>query len=165
MCLSSSQIEANKGGVRLRPCTVRCVCGFTLVELITVILILGIISVVVLPRFFDRSTFDSRGFHDQLISTIRYAQKAAIAKRRFVCVAITSANVSLTYGTTSACTGGSLPIPPGKTSISVPGGVTVTAASFGFDALGSPVPNTAQSISVGGVATPITVEAETGYVH
>ena len=142
--------------------------GFTMVELITIILILGVISVTAIPRFFERSTFDSRGFYDQVISTLRYAQKAAIAKHRFVCVNIAANNVALRYGADSACAvagiSGTLNIPPGTPSINAPNGVTVTAINFSFDSLGRPNPNTKKSIAVSGSGT-ITVEAETGYVH
>ena len=34
--------------------------GFTIVELIMVIVILGIISAVAVPRYFDRKVFDER---------------------------------------------------------------------------------------------------------
>lgn len=137
--------------------------GFTLVELIVTMLIVGILAVAVLPRFSGRQAFDSRGFYDEVIATLRYAQKAAIAKRRFVCVTLTSSSVSLRYGATGTCADGALLNPSGKASISAPGGVTITAASFSFDSLGQP--SSAQNISVSGYATPITVEAETGYVH
>lgn len=126
------------------------------------IVIVGVLAVTVIPRFFDRMTFDSRSFYDGVIASVRYAQKAAIAKHRYVCVSITASSVSLRYGTTSACVDGSLPIPPGKSSLSVPNGVGVTAANFSFDSLGRP--SAAQSITVNGSGT-ITVEAETGYVH
>jgi len=139
--------------------------GFTLIELVMTIVIVGVLAVTVFPRFFDRLTFDSRSFSDGVIATVRYAQKAAIAKHRFVCVTITSSNVSLKYGTTSACADGSLQIPPGKSSLGVPGGVTVTAASFSFDSLGRPSAPQSILINGGGVAKTITVAAETGYVY
>lgn len=53
--------------------------GFTLVELVTVILLLGILSAVVLPRFFDATDFNSRGFYDEVAGAARYAQKLAVA--------------------------------------------------------------------------------------
>ncbi len=145
--------------------------GFTLVELITIIIIIGIIGVAAIPRFVDRGTFDSQGFHDQVISTLRYAQKAAISQRRFVCVVIANNAVTLTYDATppgaghtvASCPGSPLANPAtGVAPVSTSTGVTVTAATFNFDALGRP--SAPQSITVNGNA-PITVEAETGYVH
>ena len=142
--------------------------GFTLVELVTVVVILGIIAVVAVPRFFDRGTYDSREFHDQVISTLRYAQKAAIAQRRFVCIVIQGNVVTLTYDATppsathtSAACGPALTNPAG--AVSAPSGVTVSNASFSFDALGSTaVP---QFIAIKNYSPDITVEMGTGYVH
>jgi MSHA pilin protein MshC len=160
--------------------------GFTLTELITIIVILGIISAVAVPRFFDRNVFESRGFYDQVISTLRYAQKAAIAQHRFVCVAITTVQtITLTQGSTAAC-GGALGSPTGEASFTVSSdNVSITAPAVGdfisFDCLGRPrtVGNVAASCAPGNVvgvlavnstlqvqdAPAITIEAETGYVH
>jgi len=139
--------------------------GFTLVELIAVIVILGIIAIVAIPRFFDRNTFDSRSFYDQVISTLRYAQKAAIAQHSFVCVGYATNSITLTYGATAAC-GSNLTSPTGQTpyTIVASNGVTLSGgATFSFDALGRP--SASQSIAVSGYSSAIKVEAETGYVH
>jgi MSHA pilin protein MshC len=151
--------------------------GFTMVELIAVLVIMGILAVVAAPRFFDRGTFDSRGFYDQVISSLRYAQKEAIAQRHYICVKFDSNNsITLSLDPVSpdpaahpaaTCPGATpLASPAGDASYNVTNshGVTLSGYNdFYFDALGRPFP--AQSITVSGLSAPITVEAETGYVH
>lgn len=155
--------------------------GFTLVELITIIVLLGILAAVAAPRFFERSVFDSRGFNDQVMATLRYAQKAAIAQRRFVCVDFTANSVALRYGPTNACTLGALTGPSGGvySVTSNNASFSPVPAGFSFDCLGRPrdvttaatcgdtagVLTIAPTISVATYGTSITVERETGYVH
>lgn len=78
-------------GKRLQRCG-----GFTMVELIMVIIMIGILAVVVLPRFANRSTFETRGFVDQTVSTLQYARKLAVASGRNVCVSASSGGNTLT---------------------------------------------------------------------
>ncbi len=53
--------------------------GYTMVELIMVIVLVGILSSIAGPRFFSSDTFDERRYLDELASAIRYAQKVAVA--------------------------------------------------------------------------------------
>ena len=52
--------------------------GFSLVELIIVIIILGILSATALPRFFRPADFEARFVVDDLKLALQYAQKRAV---------------------------------------------------------------------------------------
>jgi MSHA pilin protein MshC len=139
--------------------------GFTLIELIMVIVIAGILAVVVVPRFYDIKIFQTRGFADQVQATLRYAQKIAIAQHRLVCAAYTTGpdRLAVTITVTASCDT-ALNLPTGNVNyVDAPSGVAflMTPSSVNFDALGRP--NAAAVATVGN--TTITVEAETGYVH
>jgi MSHA pilin protein MshC len=53
--------------------------GFTMIELVVVIVILGILATVAAPRFFDDRTFLERGYFEELAAALKYAQKLAVA--------------------------------------------------------------------------------------
>ena len=143
--------------------------GFTLVELVVTLVILGIIAAVAIPRVVGKSTFDSRGFHDRATATVRYAQKLAIAQRRpiFVCVAAGQISVS----SASGCAAPLGDISGVALSVAAPNGVTLssTAAEFSFlSGLGqtsAQVTITLNSSIAGDPARSIVIENETGYVH
>lgn len=139
--------------------------GFTTIELVTTLLVVAIIAVAVVPRLNDRSVFEARGFQDETLALLRYAQKAAIAQHRYVCVAFTAASASLSFGATSAC-GTSLTGPDGKAPFAVTAGATTgyVSAPAGFYFEPSGRPSAGRSIAVVGAGT-VTVEAETGYVR
>jgi MSHA pilin protein MshC len=60
-------------------CEINHQSGFTLIELVVVILLLGILSVVAMGRMFDGNQFAARGFFDDTVTAVRFAQKLAVS--------------------------------------------------------------------------------------
>jgi MSHA pilin protein MshC len=59
--------------------------GFTLVELVTVIILVGILSVVVAGKFFGRGGFDEYTYRDRLLAALRLVQLNAMNDRAGSC--------------------------------------------------------------------------------
>lgn len=52
--------------------------GFTLIELVVVIIIIGVLSVSVLPRFFSSSGFEEYAYRDEIATKLRAIQLRAM---------------------------------------------------------------------------------------
>lgn len=138
--------------------------GFTLIELVTVLVIVGVLAVVALPRFADVSAFEARGFHDETLALLRYAQKAAIAQHRTVCVTLNATGVALRIASvasaTSCDTSLSLPhTPHGGT------GLNSSVGSFSFKASGGTDQGTTAITLTITDSSGITIDPVTGYVY
>lgn len=154
--------------------------GFTLIELIMVVVILGVLAVFAAPRMLRPGDFAVQGFHDETLAYLRFAQKTAVAQRRTVCVTFTAASLSVTIAsaaaTFSCATAGTLTGPNGETPVTLTNthGIVygATPTNFYFDGLGQPITiggagaaQATQTFQVSGAARTITVETATGYVH
>ena len=144
-----------------------------MVELVVILIIIGVLAVAALPRFFDRQSFDALGFYDQALAMVRYGQKVAIARHAdvFFNANAASSTICLTYVADAGCAnpaGVTNPADSTKFSKTAPAGVALSGSvSFSFSALGKPNPDAAVSFGIvgDGLTRTITVERETGYVH
>lgn len=68
--------------------------GFTLIELIIIMMLLGILAVTVMPRM-NSSDFKAGTFRDEVASALRFAQKTATSHRRLVCASLAASSISL----------------------------------------------------------------------
>jgi MSHA pilin protein MshC len=148
--------------------------GFTIVELVAVMVIVGIIASVSAPRFVGVDAFDARGSYGTLTAALRYAQKTAIAQRRTVYANVNTSSRTVCLGYTSNCS--SAVIDPSTQAVyakTLSSNVTITSSAntIGFDGLGRPVPNTGATFTIQNAIVPsestrtITIEQDTGYVR
>lgn len=167
--------------------------GFTLIELIVVLILVGIMAFAVLPRFSGLTAFSARGHADQVEAYLRFAQKTAIASRRTtrlelvnctiadgLCNSAPRLCVEQNYAATSACAT-ACPAAVGTCSggwcaMALPGKfrspenrVALSGAgNVCFDTLGGPVGSGRTltfSDDTGALARTVIVESTTGYVH
>lgn len=120
--------------------------GFTLIELVMVIILLGVLAIAILPRLTDKDAFSERGYRDSLASALRYAQKVAMTSGCKVQVVITESDYRLLQPATASDCSASVPTftrpvwHPGKGSAygeRAPGEVTLSPATIIFQPSGA----------------------------
>jgi MSHA pilin protein MshC len=69
--------------------------GFTLIELIAVMVVIGVLAGIGIPRLVNGNDSAAMVFGDSLVSALRLAQKNAVARRRLVCASASGSAVVL----------------------------------------------------------------------
>jgi len=146
--------------------------GFTLVELVATIILVGILAVTVMPRFSDRGGVVEYTLRDQLAGLLYQAQQRAMFDRSGPCysVLINSAGVQMQRDSV---------LNSPESQILFAGdyaGLSVTTAQLYFDSLGnllmggtncstSSVPASPITLSVSGNSAAQVIVHPTGYVE
>lgn len=147
--------------------------GFTLIELIVVMVILGVLAISALPSFLGSSDIKSSGYREQVVTALRYAQKAALSHRRLVCAAVNGSGVTLTVAQNGGATSCNLNLAgPGGGSqmLSNPDGFSISppATTLYFQPSGQVTSDAAGttpstfSITVNNLK-PVSIDGRTGY--
>lgn len=146
--------------------------GYTVVELITVMVVLGIISAIALPRLMGND-MAGPAFRAELVSALRYAQKTAVSHRRLVCATVTASAVSLRIAAQSGVTAcdTDLALPDGSGSYaSKDSAVAASAVTLFFQPAGTITSDGAGATTASGTITvtgltAIAYQGATGYVQ
>ena len=126
--------------------------GFTLVELIMVVVLISILAVSVVPKFLDTSAFSLAGGAAMAAADIRYSQELAMGTHSAKTIVFTTSN---TYYTVDS------------RNVNLPSKVTISSgATFTFNSLGEPTAGGGSSVtlSAGAETKTITVDSYTGRV-
>ena len=141
------------------------ITGFTLVELVVVILLIGILSISIAPRFFGVASYENRRATDELLSALRYSQQMAMNRGGNIELVLTANNF-----TVQLSGGGDLRSPDGLIPyIKIfPDNINPTPDTVRFNALGQPVtvagaPLTVDTTLTINATNAITIRANTGY--
>ncbi len=143
--------------------------GFTLVELVLVIIMAGLLATYALPRFFNSDSFEDRGFYTEDLNAVRYAQQLAVAINCATRVQLTANTYTVTLDNDGlACDTPVFGIPAPNPVTGQPGfnGISNTVIinptpTIQFTALGTA--NADVIINVGGLM--FRVHGTTGYIE
>jgi MSHA pilin protein MshC len=132
--------------------------GFTLIELVAVIVLIGILATYVAPKFSGRSGIAEYTLRDQIISTLRFAQQRAMYDHSGSCY-----GVVIDSDAAIAVKDGDQLI--GTQAITFSGdyqGYTATPTSVFFDGMGNPKTGGADCASATVSSVSITVSSSAG---
>lgn len=137
--------------------------GFTLVELVVVILILGILSVSIAPRFFGVASYEERKATDEILLALRHTQQMSMNRGGNIELVITANNYSIQVS-------GGNPVLRSPEGLPYPkdfDGVNAIPSTVRFNTLGQPIDalgvSFTNNISLVIGTNIITIQANTGY--
>jgi prepilin-type N-terminal cleavage/methylation domain-containing protein len=133
--------------------------GFTIIELLMVIVLLGILAVSVVPKFVDTSGFSLEGAASMVVADLRYTQELAMSSHDAKKVEFTQNSSTYTLKNSDESV---------VKTVELPSGVSVSSSdiTFSFNSLGEPTTGGGSSVtlSAGSQTKTVAVESYTGRV-
>jgi MSHA pilin protein MshC len=126
--------------------------GFTIIEIIMVVVLIGILAVSVVPKFMDTSAISLQGGAAMVRADIRYTQELAMSTHSPKTITFTTNDTFYTVNSQTMNL-------PSRVSIS-------NGATFTFNSLGEPTAGGGSSVEIqaGSSTKTITVDSYTGRV-
>lgn len=160
------------------PLDPRCGRGYTMVELVMVIILASILAAVALPKLDIATNIRDDIWRDGLLSGLRYAQKTAVSHRRLVCATVADTQVTLQIASANPATACDTDLtgPSGagvfarsgsgstKTTVS-PAGIVYFQPDGRVTTDGAGTTVASRTLTITGVATAISIVGETGYAE
>jgi prepilin-type N-terminal cleavage/methylation domain-containing protein len=139
--------------------------GFTLIELILVIVITAALAVFALPKVVDTTLWRLRSFGDDLMARHQAMLRLALQQRRPIVATITGTGVSWAYAGGAGL--GTLPCPAADSPCIAEGGSRTVTFNSGNS--GAVTTSAATSLTVtvasGSYSQAYRIEADTGLIH
>ena len=120
--------------------------GFTIVELIVVLAIMGIVSLVIIPKL-GMESFKQTADIDSFISNVRYAQHESMLTGNNWRIIVNESGNQYTIDNDSIDTNSLPEIPGSDNPVTVNTSISATLDEFYFDYLGRPVDAHGQTIT------------------
>ena len=143
--------------------------GFTVVELVVVIVLLGILSVYAVPRFVGVASFETSGFYQETVSAARYAHQLAVGRGCPVRISFVTSDPKHGYilETRNNCRTGNFTPIPDTHPVSAHKDKDIIISSdhnATFDALGRCSQGCEGNLTISVDGRVMTIYEETGYV-
>lgn len=140
--------------------------GFTLVELVAVMVITGILASVAISRSLPNTTFQLQAGRDLVVSALFLAQQKAMAQDDRVAVITSGSQIDVRVDSNqngSFEVGESIRVGGTTYPLTLPGGVSLSAAQLQYDQLGHTTPRVL-TVAKGSAAVTVTVSGA-GYAR
>ena len=139
--------------------------GFTLIELILVIVITAALAVFALPKALDTTLWRLRSFGDDLVARHQAMLRLALQQRRPVVETITGTGVSWAYASGGSL--GSLPCPAAESPCIAEGGSRTVTFNSGNSGAATTSTSAALTVTVayGSYSQAYRVETDTGLIY
>lgn len=127
--------------------------GFTLLELVSAVVIIGIISVAIYLKGFSPSTYDLNSISEQLKQDVRYTQILSMSLEGGYNIQLNNTHYHIRTPSASVLS-----------TVALPSGVTIGTQNIQFDAQGSPVSGTTITVTTLTGTRALTLRPQTGFI-